>query len=259
MKKFALIGETLKHSFSPLIHKELFVRKNIEATYDLLPTSIENLKDRIDDLKCGKYSGYNVTIPYKVEIMKYLDEISLEAKEIGSVNTICIKNGKVIGYNTDYYGFKGELEYYNLDASNKECYILGTGGASLAVKKVLKDLNANINLVSRKKTDLTLAYDELENKKIDLLINTTPVGMYPDINESPIDEIIARNCTNIVDIIFNPLKTKLMSYNCNSYNGLVMLILQAAYAQDIWFDKKKDINYQELIDYIGGVLNEQHR
>lgn len=259
MKHFGLIGASLGHSFSPLIHKELFIRKNIEASYELLPTKLEDLEKKINDLRCGKYSGYNVTIPYKVEIMKYLDEISFEAKEIGSVNTICIKDGKVIGYNTDYYGFKGELEYYNIEVFNKQCYILGTGGASLAIKKVLKDLNGNINLVSRKKTDITLTYEELKNKKIDLLVNTTPVGMWPNINESPVGLDIALNSTKVVDIIFNPLETKLMSYNKNSYNGLVMLILQATYAQDIWFDKKYDIDYKELIDYIGGVLNEQHR
>lgn len=259
MKRFGLIGNPLEHSFSPLIHKELFLRKNLEAIYELLPTKEENLKDRIEDLRNGRFQGFNVTIPYKVKIIKYLDEISSEAKEIGSVNTLCLKDGKVIGYNTDYYGFKGELEYFNIPVLNKECYILGTGGASLAVKKVLKDLDANIYLISRHKNENTLTYDEIIDKKIDLLINTTPVGMWPNIDNSPVDEIIARNCTNIVDIIFNPLKTKLMSYNENSYNGLVMLILQAAYAQDIWFDKKFDINYNELIDYIGGVLDELHR
>ena len=105
MKCFGLIGNPLGHSFSPLIHKHLFGIKNIDASYKLLETTPENLKKRIDELKSGEYDGFNVTIPYKIEIMKYLDEISPEGLAIGSVNTICMKIGKVVGYNTDYFGF----------------------------------------------------------------------------------------------------------------------------------------------------------
>lgn len=256
MKHFGLIGNPLGHSFSPVIHNELFKAKKIEATYELLETKPDALKERIDELRSGKYDGFNVTIPYKVEIMKYLDEISEEAKNIGSVNTVCVKNGKVTGYNTDYYGFIMELEYYKIEVLGKNAFVLGTGGASKAITKALLDMNANVCLVSRTPTKDEIGYEMLSKLKADLIINTTPVGMYPNVNASPLDETTASKAGTVVDIIFNPLKTKLMSYNSNSYNGLLMLIFQAAKAEDIWLDKVYDIDYNTIISAVRGEICE---
>lgn len=256
MKCFGLIGNPLGHSFSPLIHKHLFGIKNIDASYKLLETTPENLKKRIDELKSAEYDGFNVTIPYKIEIMKYLDEISPEALAIGSVNTICMKNGKVVGYNTDYFGFKRELEYYNIKVEKQNAYVLGTGGASKAITKALENMNANVTLVSRHPKNNIIGYEDLKSKKIDLIVNTTPVGMYPHMDDSPLDEEIASKAKCIVDIIFNPSKTKLMSYNKNSYNGLLMLIFQAAEAEDIWLDKVYDIDYNKIIEDVRGDIGE---
>lgn len=257
MKKFALLGEHLSHSYSPIIQEKLFRLKGLDYTYSLLEIKSSEIKDILEKLRNGLYSGFNVTIPYKVEVMSYLDSISDEALEIGSVNTIKCVNGKLIGYNTDYYGFKEELDFYNIDIKNKNCYVLGTGGASLAINKVLRDLSGNVVKVSRRKSIDTITYNELCINSKDIIINTTPVGMYPNINDSPIEEVYASKALCIVDIIFNPSITKLMSYNKNSYNGLLMLIGQAKKAQDIWLDYEFDIDYNKMLDYVSKVISNE--
>lgn len=257
MDKYALLGYPLSHSFSPLIHNTMFKQKNINATYELLPITEDKLHDAIESLKNGTYKGFNVTIPYKVKIMEYLDIVSPRAKEIGSVNTVYYKDGKVIGDNTDYYGFIEQLRYDNVDPRGMSAYILGTGGASLAVNKALIDLGAKVTYVSRTKKDDVLTYDELYKlDDIDMIVNTTPVGMYPNVSVSPLDEDCAKKAKVLVDIIFNPLTTKLMTFNQNSYNGLAMLVFQAAKAQDIWLGESYKIDEKEVLDKIRGELHE---
>lgn len=255
MKKFALLGEHLSHSYSPLIHKKIFELRNLDYDYELLECKSEELESILNKLKTGEYSGFNVTIPYKKEVMKYLDIISDEASFIGSVNTIKLENGKLVGYNTDYFGFKYELEYYNIDVSGKNCYILGTGGASLAIKKAVLDLNGKILSVSRTKNYDTITYGELNDiSSDDIIINTTPIGMYPNVDASPISKDIASKVSYVVDIIFNPSVTKLMSYNKNSYNGLMMLVAQANRAQEIWFNLNEFIDLSEILKYVEEVI-----
>ncbi len=254
MKVFGLLGEHLGHSYSPIIQKKLFELKGLDYDYKLIEIPSNKIEDTLNDLRNGIYAGFNVTIPYKKEVMKYLDEISDEAMAIGAVNTIKCENGRLIGYNTDYYGFKDELKYYNVDVENRVCYVLGTGGASLAVSKALRDLGANVISVSRNKTENSITYDSLKINSSDIIVNTTPVGMYPNIDASPLKEEDASKAKGIVDIIFNPSITKLMSYNKNSYNGLLMLIGQAAKAQDIWLNKHYDIDYSKMLKYVEGVI-----
>ena len=244
--KFGLLGKKLGHSYSPLLHKKLFALKNIDATYELIQTDEEKLKLYIDKLRSGEYNGYNVTIPYKKDIMKYLDVIDDIALNIGAVNTVYIKDGLVHGTNTDYFGFINELKYYNISLLNKECLVLGTGGASLAIEKAISTLGGHPIFVSRSPKESQLSYSELDNMDIDIVVNTTPVGMYPNIEESPLKEEVARKANTIVDIIFNPSVTKLMSYNKNSYNGLMMLVMQGAKSEDIWLNKEYDIDYNKL-------------
>ena len=254
MKVFALLGEHLSHSYSPIIQKKLFEQKGLDYDYKLLEIKIDEIKETLEELRNGIYSGFNVTIPYKKEVMQYLDIISDEAKAIGAVNTIKCENGKLIGYNTDYYGFSDELKYFGVDVLNKKCYVLGTGGASLAVSKALKDLGGNVISVSRNKTQNTITYDILNINGDDVIVNTTPVGMYPNVDASPLTKEMASRAYALVDIIFNPSVTKLMSYNKNSYNGLLMLIGQAAKAQDIWLSKHYDISYDYMLKYVEGVI-----
>lgn len=257
MDKYALLGYPLSHSYSPLIHNEMFKQKNINATYELLEIKEDKLEDAIESLKNGTYKGFNVTIPYKVKIIDYVDELTDHAKSIGSVNTLYLRDGKVVGDNTDYYGFIEELKYYNINPKGMNVYILGTGGASLAVNKALIDMGANTIFVSRTKKNNTITYSELnELSDIDMIVNTTPVGMYPNVSLSPIDEETALKAKVIVDIIFNPSTTKLMSYNKNSYNGLLMLLYQADKAEDIWLNKSFKIDENRVLNKIRGELYE---
>jgi len=255
MKRYALLGEKLSHSYSPMIHKEIFKDMEIEATYELLEVERDKLPDAIKKLRMGEFQGFNVTIPYKVEVIKYLDEISPEAKAIGSVNTVASINGKIVGFNTDYYGFYNELVYYNVEVKNKDCYILGTGGASLAVYKALIDLGGNALYVSRNpKNDNTITYDELAKRNIDLIVNTTPVGMYPNVDASPLDEKITKKAKNVVDIIFNPRVTKLLADAKSNMNGLFMLVGQAIKAEEIWQDKCYSNEVKDLLKRIEMML-----
>ena len=255
MKTFALLGEHLQHSYSPIIQKELFRLKGLDYDYKLLEIKEDEIEHTLSLLKEGVYSGFNVTIPYKKEVMKYLDIISDEAKTIGAVNTIKCVDGKLIGYNTDYFGFIEELKYYGINVENKKCYVLGTGGASLAVNKALKDLGADTISVSRNKKSNTITYSELKIESNDIIVNTTPVGMYPNIDNSPLDSATSKLALAVIDIIFNPSVTKLMSYNKNSYNGIMMLIGQAKKAQDIWLGEEVDVDYNSMLSYLKGVIS----
>ncbi len=251
MKRYALLGEHLSHSYSFLIHKEIFKDMHIDATYELKEVKKEELKSCIDELRKGTYHGFNVTIPYKKEVMQYLDEISEEALEIGSVNTIAYINHKVIGFNTDYYGFYNTLLYHNVLVKNKECFILGTGGASLAIAKALKDLGGKVSFVSRNPNNSnTITYKELKEKKIDILVNTTPVGMYPNVFDSPIEKEVAISAKNVIDIIFNPRKTKLLKDANSNINGLYMLVGQAIKAEEIWQKDTYKYKIEELLKRI---------
>lgn len=246
--RFGLLGDKLSHSYSPLIHKFVYDSLNISATYDLLECSEEELENYVNMLRDGYFTGFNVTIPYKKTIMSYLDEIDDKALRIGSVNTVYLKNGKVIGTNTDYDGFLGTIKFYNIDVVNKDCYVLGTGGASLAISAVLKDLGGRVFFVSRNPNDKSIGYTDLEEKKIDILVNTTPVGMYPNINDRVVSEEIAKKSNVVMDIIFNPKQTRLLKDANSKINGLYMLVLQAIKAEEIWLNKVIDVDINELMN-----------
>ena len=245
--KFGLLGEKLGHSYSPIIHNYVFEKLNINATYEVIETQVEALKHYINELRNGVYNGFNVTIPYKKTIMSLLDEIDDKALKIGSVNTVYVKDNKVIGTNTDYDGFLKTLEYYNVEVLNKSCYVLGTGGASLAISAVLKDLGGNVTFVSRNPKENIISYNELENKDIDILVNTTPVGMYPNIDQCPVSLNVINNSKVVMDIIFNPKITKLLEYAKSNINGLYMLVLQAIKAEEIWQNQSINLEINELL------------
>lgn len=257
MSKYGLLGGHLSHSYSPLIHNEIFKDLSINATYELLECEKNELPNYIFKLKSGEYSGYNVTIPYKIEIMKYLDEISSEAKEIGSVNTVALIDGKAVGFNTDYYGFYNELLHFNVECNDKKCFILGTGGASLAIYKALNDLGGKVYYVSRNpKNEDTISYDDLKNEEPYVIVNTTPVGMYPNVSASPISDDIAKSAKYVIDIIFNPRRTKLLQACNSSMDGLYMLVGQAIKAEEIWQNRSYNLSIDELLKRIEVKINE---
>ena len=252
-ESYGLIGEKLSHSFSPEIHKFIFNKINIEGEYNLIEIPKDEIKNIKETLKKLDIKGVNVTIPYKETVIKDLDFVSEEAKKIGAVNTIFNKNNKLLGYNTDYYGFKYMLEYKDINVFNKKVMVLGTGGASKAVVTYLLDNGAKeIIIVSRNKKQLykdiknikVLTYDEINDIEGYALINTTPVGMYPNINNFPVSFEVIEKFDVLIDLIYNPLKTKFLEIGMEkgkvTCDGLMMLVLQAIKAEEIWQEKSID-------------------
>lgn len=257
MKSFGLLGEKLGHSLSPQIHNLIFQELKLEGKYDLLEVPKSRLSTLISVLP-QNYGGVNVTIPYKVEVMEYLSSLSKEAEDIGAVNTICFKAGEAIGYNTDYLGFNKLLEHNGIAIKNKKVAVMGTGGAARAVLQYAADKKAKeILIVSRKPDEAAwhlekfakmpntrfLDYDNLKEDGLgDVLINATPVGMYPKDGVSPAGPSIVGNYKAVVDLIYNPKETVLMHYAKEAgrltCNGFYMLIAQAVAAEEIWLNTK---------------------
>ncbi len=236
MSKFGLIGGHLKHSFSKEIHKRF---GNYE--YDLLETTEDQLYDRIHS---SEYAGFNVTIPYKKTAMGMCDEISEEVMKIGSVNTIVKREGVIKGYNTDYYGFAYLLKRNEIDVTGRKCLVLGSGGASVTVQAYLKDHKASeIIVVSRTGEN---NYDNIYEKHTDseIIINTTPVGMYPDNGKTLISVDKFPALVGAVDVIYNPNKTKFildaLSNGITACGGLSMLVAQAKAASELFQNKTID-------------------
>ncbi len=275
-KLYGLLGEKLKHSFSPQIHEIIFNNTEISGHYHLFEVDKNELDIAVRGLRAIKMKGVNVTIPYKVEVMKYLDNISPEAEKIGAVNTISFKDKNTIGYNTDYFGFGTMLQTNNINIKDRKVVVLGTGGASKAVVQYLIDNNAKeVVLVSR---SVKKARDKFSNYKIitynkikelssfDTIINCTPCGMYPDVNNSPINASEFDNFEIAIDIIYNPIETKFL-YNAKqrglkTVNGLYMLVGQAVKAQEIWnninIDKKIiESIYKKLLYFQGDKSGKQ--
>jgi shikimate dehydrogenase len=231
--EYGLIGEKLGHSFSKIIHEMI-----ADYTYELK----EIKKDDFDlFMKSRDFKCINVTIPYKKDVIPYLDFISEEAKKIGAVNTIINKNGKLYGYNTDYYGLKLLIQKQNIDLSDKTVLVLGTGGTSLTTKAVLKDLGARkILQASRKKEECYISYSEIYDYDINYIVNTTPIGMYPNNDGKLIDIKRFKNLSGLVDVIYNPLNTNLVldgkKLGIKANGGLYMLIAQAVYAIKLFKD-----------------------
>ncbi|SKA82658.1 shikimate dehydrogenase [Clostridium sp. USBA 49] len=251
MKKlYGLLGGKLSHSFSPEIHSIIFEKTNTDAYYHLFEIKKEDIKHAVKALQVLGVAGVNVTIPYKVEIMEFLDEISIEAKKIGAINTIVFKDNKTYGYNTDYYGFGMTLDKFNVNVKDKKIVLLGTGGVSKAIVQYLYDNNAKeITYVTRDKNKFCgnknkiIDYNELNNiKNQDIIINCTPCGMFPNIEESPVNKEIFENYTTAIDLIYNPKETKFLKYayekKLKTINGLYMLIAQAVKSQELWMNKK---------------------
>lgn len=243
--KYGLIGEKLGHSFSKVVHSKI-----ADYDYDLF----EIAKADLDAfMQKRDFCGINVTIPYKTAVIPYLDEISAEAKSIGAVNTVVNKNGKLYGYNTDFYGLKGLIEYNNIEIKDKTVLILGSGGTSKTANAVCKSLGAGaVYTVSRQGGEGLITYNEAEKIDAEAIINTTPCGMYPNINVKPIDLDLFPNLQAVVDVIYNPLKTQLVlsaeSRGIKAVGGLYMLYMQAVKAAEIFLEKEIKTNaFNEIL------------
>ena len=250
MKKFGLIGEKLGHSYSAMIHGKFG-----EYGYDLLETSAENLESL---LKSSEYGGFNITIPYKKKVMEFCDELSDTAKTVGCVNTVVRgEDGRLYGYNTDYEGFCYLLKSAGIDPCGMKCLVLGSGGASLTAQAVLSDMEAGeVTVISRKGKD---NYENISRHfDAEIIVNTTPVGMYPENGRTPVNLDDFHNLQGVVDLIYNPNRTKLvldaMAKSVPAAGGLAMLVSQAKEASELF--QNREISDEEVENVLDEVRSE---
>lgn len=267
-KKYAILGEVLKHTMSPPIHSRLFELKNRDFEYEIVELKPEDLKEK--SVEFNKMAGYNITIPHKIGIIDCIDKIDETAKRYGAVNCVDNKNGVLTGYNTDVDGFLLSLKASNISLDSK-VLLLGCGGvgrmmgieacregATLTIavlpdfistaKEVKKDILSQVQ-----NADVTITTLDKIDGKYNLMINATPVGMYPKVNNMPVDESVIKNCECLFDAIYNPSETKLMkafkSEGKKAVGGMAMLVYQAVSAHRIWDnDEYTDEEVQSIID-----------
>ena len=237
MKTYGCIGKKLTHSFSKEIHAKL-----ADYPYELIELSEEEVKEFF--LK-KEFRAVNVTIPYKETVIAYLDEVSEIANKIGAVNTVVNRDGKLYGYNTDYYGMKGLVEKNGISLVGKKVLILGTGGTGKTAQVLAKDLGAATVLnVSRSAKENCITYQDATtlHRDAQMIINTTPVGMYPDCEGKPIDISLFGNLEGVIDVVYNPLCTNLVldakQRGIKAEGGLYMLVMQAVVAVEKFLDIK---------------------
>ena len=255
MKKFGLIGYPLGHSMSGVIHKELFRISDMQADYELIQVDPEDLSDAFNN-NLSKLNGFNVTIPHKINIIPFLDDLSDRAKLFGAVNTVHIKDNKAVGYNTDCHGFLRALDMADIKLGGK-VLLCGSGGVSrmFAFESALADAELTIAVRDEDLTAAAKIKQEIADKlgkdcrveKLscaglgwDLIINGTPVGMYPNVDASPVSEKIVKSSKAVFDAVYNPKETLFIKYakqaGIKYSNGLPMLVWQAAVAEEIWND-----------------------
>ena len=242
---FGLIGKNLSHSFSKDIHNAFG-----NNHYELY--NISNIKSF---LKSNQLSGFNVTIPYKTEIVKYIDILDPIAEETTSVNTVVVRDNKLFGYNTDYYGFLETLKYHSINVENRDVIVLGNGSVSNTVVLALKTLKAR-NIVRLCRNIKSTIDDNFDNYKnylhYHIIINTTPVGMYPHNEDAVLFDLV--NFDNLevaIDLIYNPLRTKFLieaeRINIKAVNGLYMLVMQAKKAHELFFNCDIPLNVSNKV------------
>ena len=267
MKKFAVIGNPIDHSLSPVLHNWIFRALNIQAEYTKIKIESNELLDIIQQIRDGVLCGINVTIPHKETIMEFLDKINIRAQSIGSVNCVMRSNSKIIGNNTDWFGFTMDLKNNEIEVfSRKEVIVLGAGGTGKSILFSLKQLgvtkiillNRTIQKAKELQDDIIMAYsldhtkDVIKNDSI--IINTTPIGMQS--NQSPIELELLHNNQILIDVIYNPLETTFLKFGnkigAKTLNGLDMFIHQGLASLDLWFGESlsKQVNFMQLKTYL---------
>lgn len=256
--KFALLGRVLGHSLSPQIHAAIFRALGSADTYDLLEREPDQVAAYVQENRDG-LTGSNVTIPYKETVIPYLKRIAPEAEKIGAVNTLFFTPQGVEGYNTDYLGFDRMLQAAGISLAGKAVTVLGNGGAAKAVLQVVADRKAKtIQILSRhpqqaresllhflqQRPDATVLLYRDAEKGSQVVINTTPVGMFPKVGVSPVPADFTAGAEAAVDIIYNPKETQFLAdaraNGARTCNGLYMLVAQAVASEEIWQQKKLD-------------------
>ncbi|WP_042458618.1 shikimate dehydrogenase [Neobacillus dielmonensis] len=277
MKKlFAVIGDPIAHSMSPVMHNDLFAIYQINATYLPFRVKADDLEDAVKGLRALGIGGFNVTVPHKQRIIPYLDEVDELAQAIGAVNTVVNANGKLIGYNTDGPGFLTGLASIFPTVEGKKILIIGAGGAARAIYFTLaKEKPCAIDITNRtvdKAKDLieacpyttkSNAYSLIEAdtliREYDLIVQTTSIGMAPHDVEQPLKFTALKDGTTVCDIIYNPLKTTFLeraqTHGATIQNGIDMFVYQGALAFEKWTGIAPDVNRmrENVLKQLGGT------
>lgn len=231
---YRLLGKNVSHSYSQDVYKHL------GHDYKIMDLKEEKFDKFIQE---KNFKGLNITMPYKKRVIKFLDNIDEIAQKLGVINTVINKDGRLFGFNNDYYGLKYLINKNQIQVSGKKILVLGSGATADTAEAVLKDLKAHtITKVSRKKKKNVLTYDEISRAhSYDVIINTTPVGMYPNSNETPLDLNLFTKLEAVIDVIYNPLKTKLIiqaeKLQIPAVGGLEMLVAQAVQSARLFFNE----------------------
>lgn len=251
-KLCGLIGNPVEHSMSPTMHNAAFKKLGLNFVY--LAFKVEDVEHAIKGMRALSIIGFNVTIPHKVEVMKFLDEIDETARKIGAVNTIVNDNEFLKGFNTDWLGAIKSIEE-KITVRGKKVVILGAGGAARAIAFGIKNkdgkltiLNRTVGKAKRLSKEVGCNFgplNDLEHIDCDILINATSVGMYPKENFSLVKKDVLKSVDTVFDVVYNPLKTKLLrdaeSVGCQTIEGIDMLVLQGAAAFEMWTGKTPDV------------------
>lgn len=263
MESLGLIGHPVEHSLSKIMQNSAFKEMGLDYEYKLFNIPREKLAIAVEGIRLFGLRGVNVTVPHKTEVMQYLDEITETATLCEAVNTIVNDNGKLKGYNTDFDGFKEALHFHNFNVAGRTILVLGAGGAARAIVAALKDMKAAkiiiANRTLEKAEQLASHFQNAKAINMDVavlkeslnashaVINTTTLGMYPNINNSPIfkAEDLA-NISFVYDIVYNPAKTTLLleaeKAGCGFANGMEMLIRQGAKSFSLWTECQAPID-----------------
>ncbi|MCD6294984.1 MAG: shikimate dehydrogenase [Deltaproteobacteria bacterium] len=257
-KIYGVLGNPIGHSLSPVMHNAAFNAAGVNALYAAFETS--DLKGSIDGMRALGICGMSVTIPFKTSVIPYLDELDSLAERIGAVNTIVNKSGRLKGYNTDGLGAMKALEA-KIDLAGKRCVLVGAGGAARGIGFMAREKGMAL-VVANRSVDRGLALaaflkcrfiplERIRETKIDVLIQTTPVGMFPHENASPVPDDMLQEDMTVMDAIYNPLETRLLknarAKGCTTISGLEMFIHQGAEQFRLWTDLDPDVDLMRTV------------
>jgi shikimate dehydrogenase len=276
-KVIGVIGDPIEHSLSPRMHNAAFQYLGLDYIYIPLRVLKKDLKNAVKGAKAFNLRGFNVTIPHKVSIIKFLDDIDLTARKIGAVNTVVNEEGKLLGYNTDGLGALEALREEGVDPKGKKVVVIGAGGASRAITFQLAYICSKLVILNRTRIravklarelasfgadvdggSLTLKSLERCLNDSEILINTSSVGMHPNVNESPVPRELLRKDLVVFDIVYNPLETTLLRYarsvGAKSINGVGMLVNQGAIGFKMWtgYEAPRDVMRKAVIEDLLG-------
>lgn len=277
-KLYAVIGDPIEHSLSPIMHNVAFQRLNLNSVYLAFKVRSQDLEAAIAGMRSLGILGFNVTVPHKVSVMKYLDKVDRQVVEIGAVNTVVNKDGVLMGYNTDGAGALAALREKGVEAKGRKVVLLGAGGAARALAFAIAPLAESFVILNRtesKAKDLASALKRfntaVEGKKLsettlrseladaDILINSMSVGMYPRVDETPVKKKHLRQGMTVFDIVYNPLMTCLLkeaeAVGAHVVGGVKMLVYQGALAFELWTGRKPPVD--EMCEAVESVLREK--